>query len=110
MKDKKIKDYGIDIGVFPRGENNSITDVEGVKVGHVTLDNEEMKTGVTAILPHEGNIFKEKLVAASHIINGIGKSTGIIQIDELGTLETPIIANFPKSSYSAPPNWCLKYA
>lgn len=91
MKDKKIKDYGIDIGVFPRGENNSITDVEGVKVGHVTLDNEEMKTGVTAILPHEGNIFKEKLVAASHIINGFGKSTGIIQIDELGTLETPII-------------------
>ena len=88
---KKIEDYGIDIGVFPKGENNSITDVEGVKVGHVTLDNKDMKTGVTAILPHGGNIFKEKLVAASHVINGFGKSTGIIQIDELGTIETPII-------------------
>lgn len=88
---KKIEDYGIDIGVFSKGENNSITDVEGVKVGHVTLDNKDMKTGVTAILPHGGNIFKEKLVAASHVINGFGKSTGIIQIDELGTIETPII-------------------
>ena len=88
---KKIKDYGIDIGLFPKGKNNSITDVEGVKVGHVTLDNKDMKTGVTAILPHGGNIFKEKLVAASHVINGFGKSTGIIQIDELGTIETPII-------------------
>lgn len=88
---KKIKDYGIDIGVFPKGKNNSITDVEGVKVGHVTLDNKNMKTGVTAILPHGGNIFKEKLVASTHVINGFGKSTGIIQIDELGTIETPII-------------------
>lgn len=89
--DKKIKEYGITIGSIPTGDNNSITDVEGVKVGHTTLDDGKIKTGVTAIIPHGGNIFKEKLIAASHVINGFGKSAGLIQIDELGTIETPII-------------------
>ena len=88
---KKIRDYGINIGNLPIGKNNSITDVEGVRVGHKTLDDGKVKTGVTAIIPHEGNIFKEKLIAASHVINGFGKSTGLMQIDELGTIETPII-------------------
>ncbi|OLS03083.1 DmpA family aminopeptidase [Tissierella creatinophila] len=88
---KKIRQYGIIIGSIPTGKNNSITDVEGVKVGHTTLDDGKIKTGVTAIIPHVGNIFKEKLIAASHVINGFGKSTGLIQIDELGTIETPII-------------------
>lgn len=88
---KKIRDYGIHIGNLPTGKNNSISDVPGVKVGHVTLDMNKAKTGVTAIMPHGGNIFKEKLVAASHIINGFGKTAGLIQIDELGTIETPII-------------------
>lgn len=88
---KKIRDYGINIGNLPSGKDNAITDVPGVRVGHVTLDNDNMKTGVTAILPHGGNIFKEKVIAASHIINGFGKTTGLIQIDELGTIETPII-------------------
>lgn len=88
---KKIRDYGIHIGELPTGKNNSITDVPGVTVGHVTLDKNNAKTGVTAIIPHSGNIFKEKLIAASHVINGFGKSTGLIQIDELGTIETPII-------------------
>ncbi|WP_353094357.1 P1 family peptidase [Tissierella praeacuta] len=88
---KKIRDYGINIGTFAIGNNNSITDVKGVKVGHTTLDDGIIKTGVTAILPHEGNIFKDKLVAACHVINGFGKSTGLIQIEELGTIETPII-------------------
>lgn len=88
---RKIRDYGISIGTMPTGSNNSITDVKGVKVGHTTLDEGKIKTGVTAILPHEDNIFKEKLVAASHVINGFGKSTGIIQIEEMGTVETPII-------------------
>lgn len=88
---KKIREYGINIGKVPTGKNNSITDVPGVKVGHKTIKNGAIKTGVTAIIPHEGNMFKEKLIAASHVINGFGKSAGLIQIDELGTLETPII-------------------
>ena len=88
---KKIRDYGIFIGNLPTGKNNSITDVAGVKVGHVTLDKDNAKTGVTAIIPHGCNLFKEKVIAASHIINGFGKTTGLIQIDELGTIETPII-------------------
>lgn len=88
---KKIRDYGIHIGELPTGKNNSITDVPGVTVGHVTLDKNNAKTGVTAIIPHSGNLFKEKVIAASHVINGFGKTTGLIQIDELGTIETPII-------------------
>ena len=91
MINKKIRDYGINIGTFSIGKNNSITDVKGVRVGHTTLDNGDIKTGVTVILPHEGNIFREKLIAASHIINGFGKSTGLVQIEELGTIETPIV-------------------
>lgn len=91
MGNKKIREYGIKIGNFPIGDNNSITDVKGVKVGHKTLNKGNIKTGVTAILPHEGNIFKEKLIGACHVINGFGKSTGLIQIEELGTIETPII-------------------
>ena len=91
MVNKKIRDYGINIGTFSIGKNNSITDVKGVKVGHTTLDNGDIKTGVTVILPHDGNIFREKLIAASHIINGFGKSTGLVQIEELGTIETPIV-------------------
>lgn len=88
---KRIRDYNIVIGSFQPGEKNSITDVEGVKVGHSTLNNGEVKTGATAILPHSGNIFKEKLFAAVHVINGFGKSIGTIQIQELGTIETPIV-------------------
>ena len=88
---KKIRDYGLTIGDMKTGKNNSITDVEGVTVGHKTLDNGEIKTGITAILPHNDNLFKHKVVAASHVINGFGKSTGLIQIDEIGTIETPIV-------------------
>lgn len=81
----------INIGTLRKGDKNLITDVSGVKVGHITLDNKNIKTGVTAILPHDGNLFKEKVLASSTIINGFGKSMGIIQIEELGTIETPII-------------------
>lgn len=88
---KKIREWGITIGDLPVGENNSITDVEGVTVGHRTVDKGKIKTGVTVILPHQDNIFKEKLIGASHVINGFGKSTGLMQIDELGSIETPII-------------------
>ena len=78
---------------FKTGERNLITDVKGVKVGHVTIQSEDhnVNTGVTAIIPSEGNVFREKLFAAPSIINGFGKSTGLIQMQELGTLETPII-------------------
>ncbi|SDN70575.1 P1 family peptidase [Bacillus sp. OK048] len=88
---KRIRDYGVKIGRLEPGRINAITDVKGVTVGHVTLSNKNMQTGVTAILPHQGNIFKEKLIASSHVINGFGKTMGTIQMAELGTLETPIL-------------------
>ena len=86
-----VENLNIKIGEFPSGKNNLISDVKGIKVGHTTLNNGKIKTGVTALLPHDGNIFKEKLICSSYIINGFGKSCGLIQINELGTLETPII-------------------
>ncbi|WP_413787077.1 P1 family peptidase [Rossellomorea sp. YZS02] len=88
---KRILDYGVKIGKLETGPLNSITDIEGVTVGHVTLSNGDMQTGVTSIQPHQGNIFKEKLIASSHVINGFGKTMGTIQITELGTLESPIL-------------------
>ncbi|WP_079528922.1 DmpA family aminopeptidase [Halobacillus hunanensis] len=88
---KRIRDYGVTVGKLPTGYYNSITDVDGVTVGHVTLSQGEMQTGVTAILPHQGNLFKEKLIASCHILNGFGKTMGTIQMKELGTLETPIL-------------------
>lgn len=85
------KDSGINIGKIKKGKRNLITDVEGIKVGHVTLNDGKIKTGVTAILPHGGNMFKEKVMASSSVINGFGKSAGLIQIEELGNIETPIL-------------------
>lgn len=87
----RIRDLGIQIGRIKTGPQNTICDVKGVKVGHVTLDEERTKTGVTAVIPGEGNPFRDKFVAACHVINGFGKSVGLIQIEELGTLETPIL-------------------
>ncbi|MFR4479400.1 MAG: P1 family peptidase [Fusobacterium sp.] len=86
-----IENIKLKIGKLPKGKNNLITDVKGVKVGHKTLDNGNIKTGVTAIIPHSDNIFREKLISSSYVINGFGKSIGLVQINELGTLETPII-------------------
>lgn len=74
-----------------QGSLNAITDVPGVRVGHCTLRDGDINTGVTAILPHSGNLFRTKVVAACDIINGFGKSSGLIQISELGTIETPIL-------------------
>lgn len=94
----KIRERGITIGGMPVGSKNCITDVEGVIVGHVTLDfplnesgEEYACTGVTAILPHKGNLFKDKVTAASYVINGFGKTTGLVQVNELGFLESPIM-------------------
>ena len=85
-----IRKYGYQIGEGRTGKNNLITDVPGVKVGHVTVDEEENKTGVTVIIPSEGSIFLKEPIAATYTLNGFGKTMGTIQIDELGTLETPI--------------------
>lgn len=94
----KIRDTGVVIGSLPTGQKNCITDVSGVKVGHVTLDfplteagEEYACTGVTAILPHGGNLFKEKVTAASYVLNGFGKTTGLVQVNELGVIESPIM-------------------
>lgn len=75
------------------GPSNQITDVAGVSVGHVTIDDEkqDIHTGVTAILPHQGNLFQEKVMAGVSVINGFGKSAGLVQVEELGTIESPII-------------------
>ncbi len=78
------------IGKLPKGARNSIADVPGVTVGHCTIDNDRHKTGVTVVLPCADDIFREKMVAACHVLNGFGKTQGLVQIDELGTLETPI--------------------
>lgn len=88
----RLRDIGIKIGVLPVGKQNAITDVPGVKVGHKTLIiGESVRTGVTAILPHDGNIFQSKVPAAIFAGNGFGKLSGSTQVDELGTLESPLI-------------------
>lgn len=86
------REMGLKIGVLPAGALNAITDVPGVKVGHKTLiSGAEVRTGVTAILPHNGNLFQSKVPAAVFVGNGFGKLSGSTQINELGTLESPII-------------------
>lgn len=90
MNKKRIRDYGITIGTYPTGPRNSITDIEGVTVGHCTIDTTTHKTGVTIINPTPDNIYANKLVAATFVLNGFGKTTGLTQIEELGTLESPI--------------------
>ena len=81
----------VKIGSIETGEKNNICDVPGVLVGHTTIIDGANKTGVTAILPHSGNLFENKVVAGSYVFNGFGKSIGLMQLDELGTIETPII-------------------
>ena len=78
------------IGRMEKGPLNSIADVPGVTVGHCTVDNDRHKTGVTVIMPCADDIFREKMVAACHVLNGFGKTAGLRQIQELGTLESPI--------------------
>ena len=78
------------VGRLPKGKRNSITDIKGVRIGHATIDTDQFKTGVTVILPCERNPYFQKPVAAVHILNGYGKSAGLMQVMEVGTLETPI--------------------
>ena len=84
-----IRDYGIIIGEGTPGKSNLITDVEGVKVGHCTIDEGDIHTGVTVIVPC-ADVYEQKPVAACHVINGFGKTAGLVQIEELGCIESPI--------------------
>ncbi len=91
-QNKRLRDYGIEIGVLKIGKDNAITDVTGVKVGHETIiEGDNVRTGVTAIIPHQGNVFQNKVPAAIYIGNGFGKLAGYSQVKELGNIETPII-------------------
>lgn len=92
LSQNRLRDHGVAIGVLHPGIYNAITDVPGVQVGHTTLiEGDAIRTGVTAILPHSGNIFQEKVPAAIYVGNGFGKLAGYTQVKELGNLETPII-------------------
>jgi len=88
----RARDLGVKPGVFPTGALNAITDVAGVRVGQTTvIEGDSVRTGVTAILPHGGNLFTDRVPAALHVGNGFGKITGVTQLRELGELETPIL-------------------
>lgn len=96
----RVRETGLVIGNLPTGPNNAITDVQGVLVGQETVwfgdgplvpSQGPARTGVTAILPHGGNLFREKVPAAFEVINGFGKAMGMVQVNELGTIETPIV-------------------
>lgn len=88
----RARDLGIVTGVYPPGKLNAITDVKGVRVGHSTIRRgDRIRTGVTAVLPHGGNLFQDKAPAAVFVGNGFGKLMGSTQIDELGEIETPIL-------------------
>src|SRR6516162_2132594 len=88
----RARDLGIAPGALPPGPLNAITDISGVGVGHMTLlDGDTVRTGVTAILPHAGNLFQEKVAGAVFVGNAFGKLAGSTQVQELGTIETPIV-------------------
>lgn len=88
---QRARELGIETGILTPGAWNSITDVSEVKVGHQTvIEGDDIRTGVTAILPHDGNIFRERVPAAVFVGNGFGKALGFTQVHELGEIETPI--------------------
>jgi D-aminopeptidase len=94
----RLRDLGYTVGRYPTGPRNAIVDVPGVRVGHLTLiedlpDGGVTRTGVTAIMPHPGNVWAEKVLGACHVINGHGKTTGLSQLAELGTIESPILVS-----------------
>ena len=87
----RARDLGLACGTLSPGQRNSIADVAGVTVGHATVLEGDVRTGVTAILPLPGDVFRDRPVAAAEVLNGFGKSVGLMQLDELGQLETPIL-------------------
>src|SRR5690349_13753580 len=89
---KRARDLGLHIGVLSPGKWDAITDVPGVKIGHTTLNTgDSVHTGVTAIIPADGNVFQKKVAAGIFVGNGFGKMTGSTQVQELGNIEVPII-------------------
>jgi D-aminopeptidase len=100
---RRLRELGYAVGRFPAGERNALVDVPGVLVGHRTLaEGERLRTGVTAILPHGGNLYAEKVLGACHVVNGYGKAAGLSQLAELGTVESPILLT---STLSVGPVW-----
>lgn len=91
MSARRPRDFGLVFGSLDPGPANAITDVAGVRVGHATLVDGDVRTGFTAVVPHDGDLFRDKLPAAVEVVNGFGKSVGLMQVDELGQLETPIL-------------------
>src|SRR5215475_12333389 len=88
----RIRDLGVRPGVLAPGPLNAITDVAGVRVGHRTIiEGDSIRTGVTAVVPHAGNLFQKKVPAAVYVGNGFGKAAGFLQVRELGNIETPIV-------------------
>lgn len=97
-----MRDWGVQIGIFAPGPLNAITDVAGVKVGQSTIvRGDSIRTGVTAILPHDGNLFLERVPAAIFVGNGFGKLIGVTQVGELGQIETPIVLTNTLSVWDA---------
>lgn len=88
---ERLRDFGLTCGIMQPGPLNAITDVSGVRVGHRTLIEGDLRTGFTALLPHDGNLFRRKVRAAVDVINGFGKSAGLMQLAELGQIETPLL-------------------
>ena len=98
----RARDFGIEPGILSTGKWNAITDVEGVSVGHRTLiTGDSIRTGVTVIRPHSGNLFQEKVPAAVSVGNGFGKAIGFTQVKELGNLETPVALTNTLSVFTA---------
>lgn len=86
----RVRDF-LSIGSLPAGPHSAITDVFGVRVGHVSLREGALRTGVTAVVPREGSLYRQKVTASAAVLNGYGKSAGLMQIEELGTVESPIL-------------------
>lgn len=88
---QRLRDFGLTCGILQTGPLNAITDVPGIKLGHFTLHEGNLRTGFTALLPQDGNLFRRKVRAAVDVINGFGKSAGLMQLAELGQIETPLL-------------------
>src|SRR5829696_3494282 len=100
---RRLRELGYAVGRFPTGELNALVDVPGVLVGHRTLvEGDRLRTGVTAILPHGGNLYEKKVLGGCHVVNGYGKAAGLTQLIELGTIESPLLLT---NTLSVGPVW-----
>jgi D-aminopeptidase len=100
---RRLRELGYSVGRFPTGELNALVDVPDVRVGHRTLvEGDRLRTGVTAILPHGGNLYEDKVLGGCHVVNGYGKATGLTQLVELGTIESPLLLT---NTLSVGPVW-----